>query len=127
MTMTLEQLHDWITRLPEPFQPARRQTDAIEAAIRERDRLRGDVDGLRDCAERAEAELAGVRETIKCLNHRVQVAGAAQAQTAYFIGGPHATAIVHDLHHADRVIEALCECTGDDEDDYTVTDLSTAS
>lgn len=55
MTMTLEQLHDWITRLPEPFQPVTRQTDAIEAAIRERDRLRGDVDGLRDYVERAEA------------------------------------------------------------------------
>lgn len=44
----------------------------------------------------------------------------------YFIGGPHATAIVHHIGHAEAVITALCGCTGDDADDYTVTDLAAA-
>lgn len=75
MTMTLEQLHDWITRLPGPFQPARRQTDAIEAAIRERDRLRGtpvpkvEWQELTERAERAEAELAALKARIAGSRH----------------------------------------------------------
>lgn len=45
-------------------------------------------------------------------------------QTGFFIGGPSATATVYEMEHAEKVIEALCACTGDSPDDYTVTDLS---
>lgn len=59
MTMTLEDLkaelcHDSGGMLVRSF----------DAAIRERDRLRGDVDGLRDSLERAEAELAALKARI---------------------------------------------------------------
>ncbi len=42
----------------------------------------------------------------------------------YFIGGPHASAMVYSLDHAEPVIAALCSVTEDDPDDYTVTDLA---
>jgi hypothetical protein len=41
----------------------------------------------------------------------------------YFIGGPSACAYVDEIGHIDEVIAALCKCTGDDIDEYTVTDL----
>jgi hypothetical protein len=43
--------------------------------------------------------------------------------TGIFIGGPHACATVYDMAHVEVVIKALCEVTGDDQDDYTATDL----
>lgn len=43
----------------------------------------------------------------------------------YFIGGPHASAMVYDMADAENVIAALAKRTGDDEDDYTVTSLAT--
>lgn len=49
---------------------------------------------------------------------------AASVADGFFIGGPHATAVVYDLKHTESVIAALCSCTGDDADDYTVTNLS---
>jgi len=59
-----------------------------------------------------------LKHGMKLYAHPLDMAG------GYFIGGPRATAIVHDIEHAEAVITALCQCTGDDADDYTVTDLS---
>lgn len=46
-----------------------------------------------------------------------------KSEKGYFIGGPHAAAIVYHHGHIEPVIKALCEATGDTEDDYTATDL----
>lgn len=44
--------------------------------------------------------------------------------TAYFLGGPSACAIVFDREYIEPVIGLLCEKTGDDSEDYTATDCS---
>lgn len=46
-----------------------------------------------------------------------------QSKEGFFIGGPNACATVYERNHIEAVIKALCSVTGDDEDDYTATDL----
>lgn len=41
----------------------------------------------------------------------------------YLIGGPSASAIIYDIGHADPVIAALCNATGDEPSEYTILDL----
>lgn len=43
---------------------------------------------------------------------------------AIFVGGPQASAIVYDRAHIEPVIQALCQVTGEDPDDYSATILS---
>lgn len=57
----------------------------------------------------------------------IELAGVASVTTLrYFISGPKACAYVDKPEHVEAVIKALCECTGDDSEDYTVTDLLAA-
>lgn len=49
------------------------------------------------------------------------------ANKEWFISGPNACATVYDRAHIEPVVAALCMATGDDNEDYTATELQAES
>jgi hypothetical protein len=41
----------------------------------------------------------------------------------YFVSGPNSSVVVHDKNHIEPVIELMCKLSGDDSEDYTVTEI----
>lgn len=77
-------------------------------------------------AEITAGDLRRANEALTAHSAQAQPPVASVPTLRYFIGGPNACAYVDKHEHVEAVITALCECTGDDSEDYTATDLLAA-